>query len=192
MSKIAILGAGSWGTALSIILSRSPRQHEITLWARNADLAGIIARDRENKSYLPGCKLAPQIRVTPHLKEALSDAAIVVCAIPSAHVRNVFAAATKYLPRESIIVSATKGLEPETNLRMSEVLTQLLAQTSAANSTPRLAVLSGPSFAAEAARGEPTAVVVAVQIAPRPRSSRKNLPPLASASTPTMTFSALN
>ena len=161
MSKIAILGAGSWGTALSIILSRSPRQHEIALWARNADLAGIIARDRENKSYLPGCKLAPQIRVTPHLKEALSDAAIVVCAIPSAHVRNVFAAATKYLPRESIIVSATKGLEPETNLRMSEVLTQLLVQTPAANSTPRLTVLSGPSFAAEAARGEPTAVVVA-------------------------------
>jgi glycerol-3-phosphate dehydrogenase (NAD(P)+) len=162
MPKIAILGAGSWGTALSIILSRSPRQHEIALWARNADLADIIARDRENKSYLPGCTLAPRIRVTPHLKEALTDAATVVCAIPSAHVRDVFTAAAKNVPAKATIVSATKGLEPATNLRMSEVLTQVLTPASLLFAELPL-VLSGPSFAVEAARGEPTAVVVAAQ-----------------------------
>jgi glycerol-3-phosphate dehydrogenase (NAD(P)+) len=161
MTKIAIVGAGSWGTALAVILSRSPRQHEIALWARNADLAGIIARDRENKSYLPGCRIPACASITSHLQEALENTAIVVCAIPSAHVRNVFSAATKYLPPEAAIVSATKGLEPETNLRMSEVLSQLLIQARGTNSMLRLAVLSGPSFAAEAARGEPTAVVVA-------------------------------
>jgi len=157
MTKIAILGAGSWGTALSIILSRSPRKHEIALWARSTELANAIVNDGENKAYLPGCEIPKSVAVTSQLEKTLVQVSIVVSAIPSAHVRAVFTSALAYLPEDAIIVSATKGLEPATNLRMSEVLTQV----SSAKFSPRIAVLSGPSFAAEAARGEPTAVVVA-------------------------------
>lgn len=161
MTKIAILGAGSWGTALAIILSRSPRNHEITLWARDANLAAAIARDKENKTYLPGCALPATGQVTSKMEAALPGAAIVVCAVPSAHVRTVSTAAAEYFSPDMVIVSATKGLEPATHLRMSEVLAQIIAK----KFPPQIAVLSGPSFAAEAARGEPTAVVVASQTA---------------------------
>jgi glycerol-3-phosphate dehydrogenase (NAD(P)+) len=157
MTKIAILGTGSWGSALAIILSRSPRRHEITLWARHADLAAAITRDGENKSYLPGCAIPASLIVTSQLEKTLAQASIIISAVPSAYVRAVFTAAIKYLPANAAIVSATKGLEPATHLRMSEVLTQVAA----ASLSPHIAVLSGPSFAAEAARGEPTAVVVA-------------------------------
>jgi glycerol-3-phosphate dehydrogenase (NAD(P)+) len=169
MTKIGILGAGSWGTALTIILSRSPRKHHLALWSRNADLASAIASDRENKSYLPGCKVPASVLVSAQIEKVLEASAIVVCAIPSAHVRTVFSAAKSHLPGSAVLVSATKGLEPETHLRISEVL----AQVTATKSLPRIAVLSGPSFAAEAARGEPTAVVVAScnEVAPSNESS---------------------
>jgi glycerol-3-phosphate dehydrogenase (NAD(P)+) len=157
MSKIAILGAGSWGTALAIILSRSPRQHEITLWARGAALAASLQTDRENKTYLPGCNLPASVQPTDSLRSALAGAEIVVSAVPSAHVRAVFTQALPHLRDPVPVVSATKGLEPFTHLRMSEVLMQALAT----NFLGEIAVLSGPSFALEAALGEPTAVVVA-------------------------------
>lgn len=157
MTKIAILGAGSWGTALSIILSRSPRKHEVALWARSAELAKTIAQDRENKIYLAGCRIPPGVTVSAQFANVLEQSAIVVCAVPSAHVRTVFTAAGANLLKDAAFVSATKGLEPVTNLRMSEVLAQVIG----AKFSPRIAVLSGPSFAVEAARGEPTAVVVA-------------------------------
>jgi glycerol-3-phosphate dehydrogenase (NAD(P)+) len=157
MTKIAILGAGSWGTALSIILSRSPRKHEIALWAHSAELAKAIVNDGENKAYLPGCEIPKGVAVTSQLEEALAQVSIVVSAIPSAYVRAVFTSALAHLPGDAIIVSATKGLEPATQLRMSKVLELFLDATL----PPQIAVLSGPSFAAEAARGEPTAVVVA-------------------------------
>jgi glycerol-3-phosphate dehydrogenase (NAD(P)+) len=157
MTKIAILGAGSWGTALAIILSRSPRQHEIALWARDAEFAKAIARDGENKAYLPGCRIPASVTVSAQFAKVLQQSAIVVSAIPSAHVRTVFSAAREHFPSEAVIVSATKGLEPVTNLRMSEALMQTLST----KFLPQIAVLSGPSFAAEAACGEPTAVVVA-------------------------------
>jgi len=164
MSKIAILGAGSWGTALAIILSRSPRRHEVTLWARDARLANIIAASAENKTYLPGHQIPASVVVSSQMESALAGAAIVISAVPSAHVREVFSGAKKYLPAEAAIVSATKGLEPETHLRMSQVLTQVAG----AKFQPQIAVLSGPSFAAEAARGEPTAVVVAADASKSP------------------------
>jgi len=165
MSKIAILGAGSWGTALAIILSRSPRKHEITLWAHSAAVAKIITADAENKTYLPGHRIPARVMVSSQMENVLAGAAIVVSAVPSAHVRTVFTAATDHLPEKAVIVSATKGLEPETHLRMSEVLMQLLSE----KFSPQIAVLSGPSFAAEAARGEPTAVVVAADAEKNPR-----------------------
>lgn len=173
MTRIAILGGGSWGTALAIVLSRSHRPHEISLWVRDAALAQAIRRDRENKVYLPGHPLPANVLVTHDLEESLNTAPIVIGAMPSAHARSIYTQALPYLdgfaPSPSLeaswtatqvaFVSATKGLEPSTHLRMSEVIAQVMSP----KLTPQIAVLSGPSFAAEAARGEPTAVVIASQ-----------------------------
>lgn len=161
MTRVAILGAGSWGTALSVVLSRARKAHEISLWARNAELAGALNRQRENSAYLPGVALPLAIRVTHEMPAALAAAQIVVGAVPSAHARAVYSEALPSITPEMMFVSATKGLEPATHLRMSEVLAQIVARTAGVESSQRIAVLSGPSFAAEAARGEPTAVVLA-------------------------------
>src|SRR2546430_9549224 len=157
MTKIAILGAGSWGTALAIVLSRSRKPHEISLWVRNAGLAEAIQHDRENKAYLSGSKVPESVRVHSQLEAALSGAQIIRGAMPSAHVREVYSSALPFAAAGTTIVSASKGLEPGTHLRMSEVIAQVVSPKFA----PRIAVISGPSFAVEAARGEPTAVVLA-------------------------------
>jgi len=157
VTRVAILGAGIWGTALSLVLSRSPHAHEIALWARDAGLAEEIRRKRENAGYLPGHALPEQIRVTHDLGEALSGAMIAVGAMPSAHAREVYCAAASRIASRTAVVSATKGLEPATHARMSEVIAQSASRTTAL----RIAVLSGPSFALEVAQGAPTAVVVA-------------------------------
>jgi glycerol-3-phosphate dehydrogenase (NAD(P)+) len=161
VTKIAILGAGSWGTALAIVFSRSERKHDISLWVHDAALAACLRRTRENDEYLPHFSLPVMVSVTNYLKEAVSGATIVVGAMPSAHARDVYMEALPRFSHDMMYVSATKGLEPVTHLRMSMVLTQVLQQTTAPKFSPRIAVLSGPSFAAEAARGEPTAVVLA-------------------------------
>jgi glycerol-3-phosphate dehydrogenase (NAD(P)+) len=161
VTKIAILGAGSWGTALAIVFSRSERKHDISLWAHDAALAASLRRTRENGAYLPRHSLPVNVSVTNNVKEAISGATIVIGAMPSAHAREVYTEALPRLSHDKIYVSATKGLEPATHLRMSAVLTQVLQQTTSPKFSPRIAVLSGPSFAAEAARGEPTAVVLA-------------------------------
>src|SRR5438128_472468 len=160
MTQIAILGAGSWGTALAVILSRTRKAHEISLWVHNAALAEAMQRDRENNTYLPGVALPAGIRVTHEIPAALERAHIVIGAMPSVHARGIYSRVLPRVSREMIFVSATKGLEPATHLRMSKVIAQILTQAGATNSR-RIAVLSGPSFAAEAARGEPTAVVLA-------------------------------
>src|SRR5882724_5226628 len=161
MTKIAILGAGSWGTALAIVFSRGERKHDISLWVHDAALATNMRRTRENDAYLPHHSLPVNVSVTNNLKEAVSGATIVIGAMPSAHAREVYMEALPRFSHEKIYVSATKGLEPATHLRMSTVLAQVLQQTTSPKFSPRIAVLSGPSFAAEAARGEPTAVVLA-------------------------------
>ncbi len=163
MTKIAILGGGGWGTALSVIFTRTRKAHEISLWVHNAALAEALHRQRENSTYLPGVFLPAAIRVTNDFAEALAGAHIVVGAMPSVHARSVYTQARPYVSAEMIIVSATKGLEPSTHLRMSKVIAQVLMRGGPAPMPERIAVLSGPSFAAEAARGEPTAVVLASQ-----------------------------
>jgi len=163
MTRIAILGAGSWGTALSVILSHARKPHEISLWARNAEITETLQRQRENTTYLPGVSLPEGIRATHNMQAALTAAEIVIGAIPSVHARAVYSQALAFVKPEMVLVSATKGLEPETHLRMSSVLAQVLAKAGAAPPSQRIAVLSGPSFAAEAARGEPTAVVLAAK-----------------------------
>jgi len=157
MTKIAVLGGGGWGTALTIVLSRSRKPHEVALWVHNAGLAESIRCDRENKTYLPGAKLPESIRVHPQLEAALSGAQVILGAMPSAHARAVYTSALPFVAAGASFVSASKGLEPSTHLRMSEVLAQVVSP----RFSPRIAVISGPSFAAEAARGEPTAVVLA-------------------------------
>jgi glycerol-3-phosphate dehydrogenase (NAD(P)+) len=157
VSRITILGAGSWGTALAIVLSRTHKAYEISLWARDDALAESIRRDRENKPYLPGHKLPDSVQVSHDPSAALLGANVVVGAIPAAHARIVYQRVLPHLTRGTPIVSATKGLEPATHARMSEVISQVVST----EFPPRIAVLSGPSFAAEAAGGQPTAVVLA-------------------------------
>ncbi|MBV8514541.1 MAG: NAD(P)-dependent glycerol-3-phosphate dehydrogenase [Acidobacteria bacterium] len=154
MSRIAILGAGSWGTALAIVLSRASHPHEIWLWTRDANDAQSISRSKENRKYLPTIPVPAAIRVTHSMGEALRSASIVIGAMPSAHARTVYSAAADAIGTDPIVVSATKGLEPGTHARMSEVIASSLPRA-------RVAVLSGPSFALEVAKGTPTAVVIA-------------------------------
>ena len=160
MTKIAILGGGSWGTALAIVLSHSRRAHEISLWMRDAALAETVSGNRENELYLPRCVVPAEVEITNSLEKCLASAGIIVGAMPSANARNVYTQALAHIHNVDVVfVSATKGLEPTTHLRMSEVIAQVFAERHA----PPIAVLSGPSFALEAARGDPTAVVVASQ-----------------------------
>jgi len=157
MSRIAILGGGSWGTGLCVVLGHSRRKHEIRIWARETSIAQSMQDNRKNQTYLPGITLPACVQASNDLSEVLRDAQIVVGVVPSAHARSVYLKAMPYLSPETAIVSATKGLEPATHLRMSEVIAQVFAL----RFIPQTAVLSGPSFALEAARGDPTAVVLA-------------------------------
>jgi glycerol-3-phosphate dehydrogenase (NAD(P)+) len=159
VSRVAILGGGSWGTGLAVVLSNSRRKHETRLWMRDSSLAQSIEQDSENRKYLPGVSVPTGVQPSTKLEEVLHGAQIVVGAVPSAHTRGIFALALPHFPRDAVFVSATKGLEPATHLRMSEVISQVIN----ARFVPRVAVLSGPSFAAEAAQGQPTAVVLASQ-----------------------------
>jgi glycerol-3-phosphate dehydrogenase (NAD(P)+) len=156
VKRITILGGGSWGTALAIVLSRTHKAHEISLWARDAALAESIRRDRENKTYLPGHKLLETVQITHDPAVSLANAEMVIGAIPATHARSVYRRVLPHLARGTPIVSATKGLEPATHARMSEVISQVVSP----EFPVRMAVLSGPSFAAEAAAGQPTAVVL--------------------------------
>jgi glycerol-3-phosphate dehydrogenase (NAD(P)+) len=160
VTKIAILGGGSWGTGLAVVLSHSRHAHEISLWVREAAIAEAISHTRENKTYLPGVEIPARVIPSTDLKAVLDHAQIVIGAVPSAHTREVFTHALPYISSGAIIVSATKGLEPATHLRISQVIEQVCSQ----RFLSEIAVLSGPSFALEAARGEPTAVVIASQV----------------------------
>ncbi|MDW8256248.1 MAG: NAD(P)H-dependent glycerol-3-phosphate dehydrogenase [Acidobacteriota bacterium] len=153
--RVAIIGAGSWGTALSILAAR--RGHIVTLWSHEPEVAAAIRERRENPVYLPGALVPLQVRATTSLEEALESADVVISAIPSHVCRSIYERMRPWLHPQLIFVSATKGLEVETQMRMSEVLREVLRD----RFEPRVVVLSGPSFAQEVARGDPTAVVAA-------------------------------
>lgn len=157
MTKIAIVGGGSWGTALAIVLSRAHERHDISLWVRDERLAATIREQRVNEMYLPGHEIPRSVKATHDIRDAVQDAGVLIGAIPAAHARAIYGKALLHTPRNAAIVSASKGLEPESHARMSEVVAQILS----AERSPRFAVLSGPSFATEAAAGQPTAVVIA-------------------------------
>jgi glycerol-3-phosphate dehydrogenase (NAD(P)+) len=152
MSRIAILGAGAWGTALTISLARRGG-HSLVLWSYSAELAEQIVETGENVPFLPGYTVPAGVEVTSDLVASVFEADIVLCVTPSEHMRGVFGQIAPLLTRDQIIVSATKGLEETSLLRMSQVIASLTDNP--------ICVLSGPSFAAEVAAGIPTAIVAA-------------------------------
>lgn len=152
MSRIAILGAGAWGTALALALARRGG-HELVLWSHSAPLADQLNDLGENLRYLPGFTLPADIQVTSDLPGAIFEADILLCVTPSQHVRGIISHIAPLLTPDQILVSASKGLEESTLLRMSQVITSITDNP--------CAVLSGPSFAQEVALGYPTAIVAA-------------------------------
>ncbi len=150
---IAILGAGSWGTALAIHLARTG--HDVRLWGRDADLVQRMMAARENATYLPQVPLPPAVHVTADLADGVASASMLVVAVPSHGLRATIVKAQPDLPAGIPIVSTVKGIEQGTLLRMSDVVRQ-----EAGDGHP-VAVLSGPSFASEFARQLPTVVSVA-------------------------------
>jgi glycerol-3-phosphate dehydrogenase (NAD(P)+) len=149
-----VVGAGAWGTALGTVLAR--KGHDVTIWSYEEDVAASINMGRGNR-YLADVALPPNLRADTDLSAALSGAHLVVSAAPSQFVRRVMGDAAPCVPADALLVSASKGIELGTLLRMDEVLSEVLP----ASIMDRFCVLSGPSFAAEVARGAPTAVVVA-------------------------------
>ena len=152
MRKVAILGAGSWGTALSTLL---PNLESVSLWTRTPDSAAGINSERANPRYLPGILLPDNVRAGADIADCVRDADCVVFALPSDAIRATARSVAAYLSRDTLIVSASKGLEDDSGLRMSEILAHELAGTS------RIVALSGPNLALEVARGIPTATVAA-------------------------------
>ncbi len=157
MSRIAIIGAGAWGTGLSIVLGRKGT-HDVRLWAREPEVRDSILSKHVNQAFLPGQLVPENLVVTGDLSEALRDAEIIVSVMPSQHCRNLFQQMAPHVKPGTLIASATKGLEETTLLRMTEVISKTLQ---AGGIKPRLGALSGPSFAFEVARGDPTAVAIA-------------------------------
>ncbi len=159
MKNLAIIGAGGWGTALSIRLAQSTER--IRLWVYEPELCESLAKTRVNDLYLPGFFIPENVEPTTDLATALEGAEVVLTVVPSHHVRSIYEQMLRVLCRpsdgERLFVSATKGLESDTLLRMSQVIDETLRP----HFHPRIAVLSGPTFAREVGRGSPAAVVIA-------------------------------
>lgn len=155
MKKICILGAGSWGTAQAVLLSKNARQ--VCLWGRIEDGLEETARFRENRRFLPGVSLPENVALMLDLDEALDRSDLVVCAVPSQVLRSVLLMIKNILPNEACLVNTAKGIEIETGMRLSQVVEDVLGR----DIRRRFAVLSGPSHAEEVARDIPTAVTAA-------------------------------
>ena len=164
MSRIAVIGAGAWGTGLSIVLGRRG-SHQVRLWAHEKEVRDSISTRRINNLFLPGEIIPESVSPTGSLADALNRADIVVSVMPSQHCRQLFEQMRPHLTSNMLFVSATKGLEEDTLLRMTEVIAQVVSQkiASVQGFRPRIGALSGPSFAKEVARGDPTAITIASQ-----------------------------
>ncbi len=161
MSRIVVLGSGAWGTALALSLHRRGG-HRITLWAHSPDAAVEIAEPRENILFLPGFHIPVEIAITGS-EDAVADAEIILSVVPSEFLRPTLARLGPHLQSGQIIVSATKGVEDQTFLRMTEVIASGLPQNKSGRPALDLAIgaLSGPTFALEVAQAQPTAITVA-------------------------------
>jgi glycerol-3-phosphate dehydrogenase (NAD(P)+) len=152
---VAIIGAGGWGTALAATLARADRR--VRLWVYEPDLAAAMSETRENSVYLPSIRIPESVQISNSMSSVLTDSRIVIMAVPSHVFRSVVEQMAPLVRPDTIFVSATKGIETRTLMRMSQVITDVLGATV----EPRIAVISGPTFAPEVARGVPTALVVA-------------------------------
>ncbi len=186
MSDIAVIGGGAWGTGLAIVLGRKGT-HRVRLWAHETDVCESITQRHINERFLPGRLIPESVTATNDFANALDNAQIIVSVMPSQHCRALFERMRPLIPPNALIVSATKGLEEGSLFRMSEVIEQVLTsgntegRNSKTGDAPRLAdfarrgnaddrsshipigALSGPSFAQEVARGDPTAITIASQ-----------------------------
>lgn len=164
--KIAVIGAGSWGTALAILLGQ--KYNNVQLWAHRTAHSNDLTRDRENNKYLPGITFPPDLLITDSLQSAVTDATIVVMVVPSHSYRDVFSQLLPYLKEGCRVVSAVKGIENSSLKTMTQVMEELLMSfyknvglyQAFDNNGIELGVLSGPSFAKEVACSVPTAVTV--------------------------------
>ena len=156
MSQIAVIGGGAWGTGLAIVLGRKGT-HRIRLWAHEAEVCESIAHHRVNEKFLAGRPIPDTVTATNDIAAALDAAQIVVSVMPSQHCRGLFERMRPLIASQTLIVSATKGLEEGSLLRMTEVIAQVLGR----KHEVALSALSGPTFAQEVARGDPTAITIA-------------------------------
>jgi glycerol-3-phosphate dehydrogenase (NAD(P)+) len=159
MARIAVIGAGAWGTALAIALGRG-KSNRLMLWAYEKEVVESIRTTHVNEPFLSGCPIPENVEATQSLAEAIAGAEIVLSVMPSHHARRVWSQMKPLLRPEMLLVSATKGIENESLLRMSQVITDVLTHGDGGFS-PRLCAISGPTFAREVAKGYPTALSVA-------------------------------
>lgn len=155
IKRVAVIGAGSWGTALSLAAARN--QHHVTLWAREREVAEGINSARRNPFYLSDIGLPKNIRATLSVEEAIEGADFALLVVPSHAMREMVSRILPVLTNETVLVSAAKGVENHTLMRMEEVVTDVSRE----RFSPRYVALSGPSFAREVAIGDPTAIVAA-------------------------------
>ena len=171
--EIGVVGAGGWGTALAKVLA--DKGERVTLWCHGTANFRELAEKRQNLTYLPGILLPERLAVTQTLKDALADKALVICAVPSHAVREVFTDAAAYFDGQTLLLCGTKGLEEATLHTMAELFADIFGATSKG----RHGFLSGPTFAIEVARGLPAAVTVAsTSESVARRSKRFSAPPV--------------
>lgn len=151
--QVAVIGAGSWGTALALVAAHN--HHQVTLWAREPEIARGIEATRRNPFYLSDIELPGNIRATTSIEEALVGCDFALVVVPSHAMREVVDGMRPHFDRSVVLVSATKGVENSSLMRMDEVIADVLGFE------PRFVALSGPSFAREVAMGDPTAIVAA-------------------------------
>jgi len=164
MSEIAVIGGGAWGTGIAIVLGRKGTHgstHNVRLWAHEIDVCESITHRRVNEKFLPGRRIPDSVIASNDLAATLHDAEIVVSVMPSQHCRAVFERMRPFLHPQTLIISATKGLEEVSLLRMTQVIADVLKRGD--GTAPAVGALSGPTFAQEVARGDPTAITIASQ-----------------------------
>lgn len=169
MTDIAIIGAGAWGTGLAIVLGRKG-SHRVRLWAHEAEVCNSINQKRINERFLPGREVPESVSAVNDLGAVLDRAEIIVSVMPSQHCRALFTRMRNHLEHRPMIISATKGIEEGSLLRMTEVIREIVANKNTGSTSPladvdgsdlAIGALSGPSFAQEVARGDPTAITIA-------------------------------
>lgn len=152
MEKICVLGAGSWGTALALVVAK--KGYNVSMWTLSEDQCQKVNNTRENTDYLPGVNIPQNIHITTDLEEAINDSSVIVLAVPSQAIRDICKKIKPYVNKKQILVDVAKGLEKRTGLRLSQVCETELPEC-------KYVVLSGPSHAEEVSRDIPTTVVVA-------------------------------